>query len=51
MANWRGVVDLADCANIQQVSDIDHDSGNILILFLKLTICKVDFVLGLIGGY
>lgn len=36
--------DLADCANIQQVTVIDHDSGNILILSLQLNICKVEFM-------
>lgn len=49
MSNRKGVEDLADCACIQQVSVIDHDPANILLLSLKIR--KVEFVRGLIGGY
>ena len=39
------------CTRIQQVSVIDHDSGDILILPPQLNICKVEFMCGITDGY
>lgn len=39
-----GVEDLADSAYIQQVSVVDHDPANILLLSLKINIHTTEFV-------